>query len=235
MILTIELTAEDEARLQVAARNQGVTPAEIVAAFLRSLPVEAPPAKSFTWEAHRTAITEAAKSPRISERRPEDSFEQTEEARTYHWVKQQSGNDCGVAALAMILSQPYAKVRAFFPDVERAGLPFGECAWYLRFYGCTVSHPIVSHKWAERHEVWPPEPFAPVHLCAVTIRHRPPQHHWVVMLTDGSVLDGHSPVPKRLSDYAYVNSVIGIWHKTNQKHSSTSHSGEIESRHVNGT
>jgi len=52
MTLTIELTAEEEARLQAAARQQGIAPADVVISLVRNLPdEEVADAESKTWGA----------------------------------------------------------------------------------------------------------------------------------------------------------------------------------------
>ncbi|MCW3096882.1 MAG: hypothetical protein JWL77_2500 [Chthonomonadaceae bacterium] len=135
--------------------------------------------------------------------------QQTENPTTYRWVGQESGSDCGVAALAMVSGRPYAQVRSFFPFIETTGITYEECACYLRLFGFTLAPQWegVAHK--RGRELWPPAPFASVHLCVVKIRAEHRARHWVVMLADGTVLDGHGPQPRQLSDYFHIHGVIG--------------------------
>lgn len=138
------------------------------------------------------------------------SDQQVEEAINYRWVPQRSRNDCGIAALAIVSGHTYTQVRSFFPGLTANGVTIGECAWYLRLFGCTVNptkEPPLFHQGTDH---WPPAPFAPVHLCRVKFGGRYSAGHWVVMLADGSVLDPSAQLPKQLCNYSFVDSVTGV-------------------------
>lgn len=126
------------------------------------------------------------------------------------WVGQQSGKDCGVAALAMITGRSYTQVRSFFPYVETDGTSFEECAAYLYLVGYSVHPQEETSAHLRGAETLSPAPFAQVHLCNVTIREDSPTRHWVVMLADGAVLDSHRSEPGQLSNYFQVHRVFGI-------------------------
>jgi hypothetical protein len=141
---------------------------------------------------------------------PEAEGQQTEQTIDYRWVGQQSGKDCGVAALAVVTGHSYAQVRSFYPYVETSGISLEECAAYLRLFGYCIDSRRDASAQRRSAEPWPPAPFAPVHLCIVTIRAKTSTRHWVVMLAEGAVLDSHHPKPGQLSDYHEVHLVVGI-------------------------
>lgn len=84
MTLTIELIAEEEARLQTAARQQGIEPADVVVGLVRNLPdeeasvetnTEAATVEPMTWGARAIAKMEATNAFGAFDDRPEDSPE----------------------------------------------------------------------------------------------------------------------------------------------------------------
>src|SRR6185312_13760949 len=59
-------------------------------------------------------------------------------------------------------------------------------------------------------EEWPIEPFAPIHYASV--QNGNGRAHAVVLLASGEVLDPWADAtPKKLTDYAQVNEVIGVF------------------------
>jgi hypothetical protein len=128
-----------------------------------------------------------------------------------------------LASLAMLTGVTYAEVLAEYPWVVATnGCDLDSISYdFLWRHGFALqlvypSRPEInrdpSGDMAERRaryarRPWPPEPWAPAHLCLV----KTSQAHAVVMLPNGSVLDPMSPAPRRLSDYDDVLNVRGVW------------------------
>lgn len=130
-------------------------------------------------------------------------------------VRQGDGWGCVIASLAMVTGQTYAEVKcdlhpaAYLPrEGSSGGLPFSDALAYLAERGyASILRYRHCHVAAADREVWPPKPFADVHLCEVLAS----CSHCVVMLADGSVLDpwrGHVP---SLAAYDRVIGVAGVW------------------------
>ena len=150
----------------------------------------------------------------------------SEEARlaNIQRVQQEHPYGCVIASLAMLAGKTYAEVLAEYPWVtERDGCDIDTVSfdflWRHGFAWQQVypSRPEInrdpSADMGERRALygrkpWPPAPWAPAHLCQVKTSI---MTHAVVMLADGSVLDPADPAPKRLSDYAGVHNVRGIF------------------------
>lgn len=86
-------------------------------------------------------------------------------------------------------------------------------------YGCSIREPdayLLKHGYAWQlayrcgppgntfREVWPPAPWADVHICEVRVA---AGYHSVVLLRDGTVLDPACDAPRRLANYLEVVSV----------------------------
>lgn len=123
-------------------------------------------------------------------------------------VRQEHPDGCGVAAVAMVTGETYAEVVA---DLARMGLD-------LSIGGLAKPHierllAARGYVWRTVYRagtlIWPPAPFAPVHIAAV--RQQPSgRAHFVVMLDDARVLD---PLERgtTLDHWPEVMNVIGIW------------------------
>src|SRR6185312_16558231 len=97
------------------------------------------------------------------------------------------------AAVAMIVGKSYEEVAAASTrNFDNGVVQIEDWFDYLFEHGFT-SHRVyrVTHLRGVNRErdVWPPLPFAPLHLCSVTV---PQGAHAVVMQADGTVLDPNS-------------------------------------------
>jgi hypothetical protein len=133
------------------------------------------------------------------------------------WVRQEDPNGCWVASMAMVTGKTYAEVKAETGHMAERG---GHC-WatdqYLAQNGFALArywqhdqfhgHAENGAWFNNKRDPWPLPPFAPVHICQV----RTSMGHVVVMLADGTVLDPATPQQKRLSDYAVVDKIAGVW------------------------
>lgn len=143
--------------------------------------------------------------------------ERAHEARTPRLVRQEQDHGCGVAALAMVTHQSYAEVHADclahhpgadherLERLDERGLYHGSVEWYIGRRGGTWRY---DYKAWHAADDWPPEPFAPVHICSVR---NPGGAHYVVMRADGVVLDPLTDEERSLTDWDEVNNVMGIW------------------------
>lgn len=131
---------------------------------------------------------------------------------TVQWIEQEDPHGCGVAALAMILGRTYAEVKAMLSaqNWQREGATIWVWDALLANEGYAVARKY-RHDAARdcMREVWPPEPFAPIHLCLVRYP-RFTRGHMVVLLADGTVLDPLTPEPRTLDWYDDVDHVAGI-------------------------
>lgn len=128
------------------------------------------------------------------------------------WVGQEELHACGVACLAMLLDSTYQVVRADMrAALTRTGLTLMQCDSYLQDRGFAVArkHSTVPHT-KTKSVSWPPAPFADRHLCLVRVKGAKKRWHYVVLQSDGVVLDPSTPEPQALSDYAYVYNVAGL-------------------------
>jgi hypothetical protein len=128
-------------------------------------------------------------------------------------VEQGHLNGCTAAAVAMVLGKTYDEVqRCSRVDFRKDGCCieiwfdylFQEGFVYHRMYRC------VQLQGGIPREVWPPPPFAPVHICLVSTALG---GHAVVMLENGDVLDPAKEGRFKLSDYAVTYVVYGFWRR----------------------
>jgi hypothetical protein len=132
-------------------------------------------------------------------------------------VRQEHDYGCGIASLAMVTGDTYDNVRGWLlanwpggtqtPDewLTKRGIHKGIADYYLAAHGYVWRTVYSGWKLAP----WPPEPFAPVHLACVQ---QPSNNsHYVVMRSDGAVLDPLDGEHKRLTDWPSVYNVQGIW------------------------
>lgn len=140
-----------------------------------------------------------------------------------NWVGQEENNGCGIACLAMITGKDYQQVRNEFARFDNSdGLDPFALDSYLADHGYAVARKYEHAEWAHKRfsrtkrETWTPEPFAEVHLAQVQSSTEPPRNHFVVVLSDGHVLDPaikpHPMIlyPLRLYHYSQVWNVAGI-------------------------
>ena len=125
-------------------------------------------------------------------------------------VRQEHPSGCGIAVLAMLTGQTYAKTlkdyQAHFGqyDPVTEGIRVTNVPAFLWRHGLftrTVASP-------DKDGEWPPRPFAPMHACEVN---NPGGGHYVVMLDDGRILDPLDGTNfKQLTAWEVVYAVIGV-------------------------
>jgi hypothetical protein len=132
---------------------------------------------------------------------------------TIERVEQRHRYGCTAAAVAMVLGKPYDEVqRCSRVDFNKNGYDLEAWFDYL-FQEGFVYHRMnrfVRLQGGIPRAIWPPLPFAPVHICIVT---GVEGGHAVVMLADGSVLDPSREGPLTLSDYFETQVVYGFWRR----------------------
>ena len=125
-------------------------------------------------------------------------------------VLQKESAGCVIASLAMATGQTYQQVRDWFlrGDFDTYGISYVDAHAYLGEHGYAVIHQWkhLSPRNCDR-SVWPPKPFAPVHICFVMGSGT----HAVVMLQDGTVFDPNREGKHLLADYAQVSGVTGVY------------------------
>lgn len=151
------------------------------------------------------------------------------------WVRQEHSQGCGLATLAMLTGCTYEEIRAEHDaltntahrrDWNAEGTHDGVLNQILAAHGYYVQtvyrawHCITkdaegnylpSSEWAVKPgHVWPPEPFAPLHY--VSAKQPSGNRHYVVMLSDGRVLDPMREGYFRLTDWAELDNVVGVLH-----------------------
>lgn len=136
------------------------------------------------------------------------------------YVAQPNGYGCAIACVAMIVGKAYDEMEAWLlsqglpRDRMEQGIHEGIYLEaldrlgyvYARRYRCDSFHNRCDRP------VWPPEPFAPIHMCSADV---PSGHHAFVMLADGAVLDPFKRERTAIThpDYRQVDQVIGIWRR----------------------
>lgn len=131
----------------------------------------------------------------------------------YKPVPIQDKNGCVISALACVTGRSYKEVlKGLEPFWLLRGKHEGvdDCTayQYLATQGFAVQ--VLEEDYApldKRWKVWPPEPFAPVHLALVNAG----EMHMIVVDEVGTVIDPGSPKKTKLTDYHRVYSVAGIW------------------------
>lgn len=133
---------------------------------------------------------------------------------TVHWVAQEDSRGCTLAALAMVMGRTYADVKAEIlaehpeRDFSERGINYMDGDQLLAHWGYATAR-LFRYYVSHHREVWPPAPFAEVHMCEVECSPTSAGHS-VVMLADGTVLDPLTPETRRLTDYHKVNSVAAV-------------------------
>lgn len=140
-------------------------------------------------------------------------------------VQQEHTFGCVIASLAMLAGMTYADVLAEYPwVVEKDGCDLDTISFdFLWRHGFAVQllYPSVpetnspagmamdgeARRAKFRRNPWPPQPWAPAHLCQVETS----MSHAIVMLADGTVLDPADPSRRSLAAYGRVMNVRGIF------------------------
>lgn len=155
------------------------------------------------------------------------------------WVRQEHENGCVVASVAMVLGATYKEVHdALAPqvwwydhkepyaqdDTEREarwhkgtdfsvrGMDSMDAYRWLQTKGYAMQLRY-RYLWGrEPVENWPPNPWAPIHMCSVLT----PSDNWheIVMLGNGTLLDPNRAPgtwEEKFSFYKQVGHVCGLW------------------------
>lgn len=130
-------------------------------------------------------------------------------------IQQRCGHDCGVASLAMATGLPYEKVLEPFAWRIDEGEGLNEFQfndWFVRHGWAWQQVYKVHHLGGinQPKDVWPPKPWAPVHLIEARVS---AGYHFAVMDDKGRVFDPWDANRKTLDDPAYqdVIWVMGLW------------------------
>jgi hypothetical protein len=148
------------------------------------------------------------------------------------WVRQEHRSGCALAALAMVTGQTYQYVHDYLNtrvgrhiedspgkykwvigvDAEEHGVAiFDDGLFFLRDHGYAYQKryrsPYTTGYEQPKHDPWPCEPWADVHIAVVATS----ASHALVLLKDGTVLDPMTPDPRRLSDYSTVESITAVY------------------------
>jgi DNA primase large subunit len=131
-------------------------------------------------------------------------------------VHQKHSMGCGLAALAMITGSNYDEIIKFFSppiDFNKDGISFRAIDAYLVDHGYAIARKFQHYGFfnCPKREIWPPQPFAPIHLCEVRVYENAPCTHFVIMLSNGRILDPINDEHKNLNFYFKVISVAGIY------------------------
>ncbi len=120
---------------------------------------------------------------------------------------------CGYAVCAMILGRTYEDVKTELRDQVRMPDEGINCMDVLELLGRAGYYYQTRYRWFYNNlerEVWPPEPFAQLHLCQVVVAESSPGAHFVVMEKDGTCRDPLTSEPRKLTDYFRVQQVHGL-------------------------
>jgi hypothetical protein len=147
-------------------------------------------------------------------------------------VEQIDDRGCAIACMAMVLGKTYPEIIAGWkeptggdPDLGRklksetgSGLYYGDVVVnFAEVYGVPT---LVKRLYfnGTKQEPWPPQPFAPVHLCAVRVGRelKDSRSHFIVMDNAGVLFD---PIfGANMPWHRYLDSipecVIGVWPTT---------------------
>lgn len=125
-------------------------------------------------------------------------------------VRQQHPNGCGTACIAMILGTTYEEARHHVGGDFERGMTHYE--WFEAFARSGLAVQFIFQRQQklgnESRVRWPLLPWAPVHIVQCG-------NHYVVLLSDGSVLDPALPphIHRTLSDYEAerIYTMGGVW------------------------
>lgn len=136
------------------------------------------------------------------------------------YVAQPNSYGCAIACVAMIVGKTYDEMETWMlaQGLPREKMERGahEGIWmeslarhgfsYVNLWRCDPFHNECDRP------VWPPLPFAPVHICCADVE---AGHHAFVMLGDGSVLDPFKRERTTIAhpDYLKVYQVVGVWRR----------------------
>lgn len=131
------------------------------------------------------------------------------------YVPQKHDWGCGAAALAMVLGKSYDEVyEELRPRIEdkhgiheltiAALLINAGYVWQMRY------KTILDGRAEAVERLWPPEPFAPVHIVQVFATK---SYHFVVMDSVGDILDPWREERRTLDhpDYKTIGWIMGLW------------------------
>lgn len=132
------------------------------------------------------------------------------------YLRQKGSCDCGIASLAMITGLPYEQVLEPFRYRIESGQGLSDYLmydWLIRegwaWQVCYKVHHLGAIN--QRKDVWPPTPWAPVHLIEARVSSG--NYHFAVMDADGQVFDPWEPSRTTIDhpDYQEILFVWGMW------------------------
>lgn len=132
------------------------------------------------------------------------------------YVRSKLPNSCVVGCLAMVTGQTFDQtLRGMTEYWQESGQFEGVGDDMFEAYLCQRGYALqyIHHEYTPTftlRTIWPPEPFAPIHVCDVFDEGM----HAIVMLEDGTIMDPNDRKRRRLADYHRVFSVCGIWKVT---------------------
>lgn len=133
------------------------------------------------------------------------------------WISQPStpGGGCGIACVAMLTDRTYNDVRDIAPwFCEKCGVETEPIDHLLSSLGYSVRRLHQFREFDGKPEaLWPPQPFAPIHLALVMQTAKDYEAHYVVVDGHGNVSDPADVKPELcgLSRYHDVLWVAGVY------------------------
>lgn len=129
-------------------------------------------------------------------------------------ILQPEKSGCALAAVAMVVQQPYATVRQYVTlerDYTGEGTYEREIYELLNHFGFSYQR---KEKLVQRlggtTAPWPPAPWAPLHVAMVR-NLTDVAYHYVVMLQDGTIMDPWWGVVQGLHRYPSILSVSAVY------------------------
>lgn len=128
-------------------------------------------------------------------------------------IKQEDSKGCGLACLAMVTGESYAEVKRKARNLYLCGMLdfnlfqylYDEVGMFVRLVRKLNYVTDETRRW------WPPEPFAELHIAKVVKSVDSTTEHYVVMDSEGKVVDPEDPeVERTLGDYLKVTWVAGL-------------------------
>lgn len=129
-------------------------------------------------------------------------------------IRQKDSLGCAIACAAMIVGCTYEESReAIVPNWDGKIPPGGYEVWqFIKSRGfdvvCQREHFFAARD--DKSALWPPEPFADVHLVSLKTHGAGYFNHSVVMLRDGTILDPDCDEPRRMSDYLHIEQISAV-------------------------
>lgn len=134
------------------------------------------------------------------------------------YVAQPNAYGCAIACVAMIVGKTYDEMETWFLEAGLTRSRMEKGLWNGIYYEALWRHGfLIKERWRNDPILngpgvwgWPPEPFAPAHICCAEVQ---AGSHAFVMLADGTVLDPFKleRTTIRHPDYREISSVTGVF------------------------